>query len=131
MSPLKAILLFGAAVLLLDAAWAALARMQQLEYGSLWWVSESIYLVAGGMAGRSTSLRTGALVGAAVAGIEATLGWALSAAIGPGHPDSAPGGPIAPAAIPLIVVFVTLTGGIMGGIGAWIFRRSARLRGAR
>src|SRR5215212_2521606 len=86
MDVLTLVFAFGALVVLFNGLWAMLARAQGYPYGALFWVSWLIYAAAGFVAGQHRDLLTCAGIGAGVAGIEATLGWALAAAIGPGRP---------------------------------------------
>jgi hypothetical protein len=76
-------------IVLFDAVWAFTADILDFDYGALWPISLAIYALVGfGAANNSGSIRMGVLGGAAVALTEATLGWAVSWAIGPGAPDA-------------------------------------------
>lgn len=114
------ILLFGMIVLVFDGIWSIVAQRQGLEYGSLWWVSMIVYSVAGFCAARHAPWWAGWSVGAAVAGLDATVGWLLSALIGPGHP----GGNVTWGTIIVTIISVLLVGSIAGVICALVARVS-------
>lgn len=102
-----------------DLVWSSLARFGGYRYSSLGWVSLLIYGTAGFVATRgSGSVTASAAAGMAVAGIDATLGWALSIAIGPGRPDWAMTAP----EVAGTVVLVALSGAVLGVIGGLLAR---------
>jgi hypothetical protein len=75
----------GAAIVLFDALAASAAEALDFDYALAVFGSFFIYGVVGHVVSRTEGdPRASALAGAAVALIEATAGWAVSAAIGPG-----------------------------------------------
>ncbi len=117
----RTLLAFGTLVLAFDLVWSYVARAGGYRYSRLAWVSLLIYGTAGFVAARgSGDVPAGAAVGLAVAGIEATLGWVLSIAIGPGRPD----GPLTVLRVVATVVAVACAGAAVGAIGGVLARVS-------
>jgi hypothetical protein len=83
-----------------------------------------IYAVVGFDIGRHANVGMSAVGAAMVAFVEATIGWAASAAIGPGH---APGD-LNVAGVVATVILVAMTGGVIGAAGGVIaqYRRQKR-----
>ena len=76
------------AVVLFDTIASVAAEGLDFEYGNLFPISFAIYGVTAFVAARAErSVRIGVAAGAAVALADATAGWAISWAIGPGAPD--------------------------------------------
>ncbi len=112
-------------MLAFDLVWSSLARAGGYRYSSLAWVSLVIYGAADFVAARgSGSVLAGTAAGMAVAVIEATVGWAISIAIGPGRPDW----PLTASRVAITVVVVALSGAVLGRIGG-VLARLAFVRG--
>jgi Mg/Co/Ni transporter MgtE len=112
------------AVLLLDTLGSLASRALAFNYGSLSAVSTVIYLAVGAYVGLGAPLSRAAGAAAVVGFVEATLGRAISWAIGPGRPE--PGDPSGAAVIASAVVMVTLIAAAVGTIGGWLARRIRR-----
>lgn len=112
------------AVLVPDTLGSLASRALGFDYGSLWFVSTLIYAAVGAYVGLGAPLSRAATAAAVVGLVEATIGWAISWAIGPGRPE--PGEPSSAASIALAVVFVTLLAAGVGTIGGWLARRVRR-----
>jgi len=121
MSPFSRVVLFSAlGVLAFDVTAATASRMLDVPYGSLALGSYLIYAAAGHFAARATgSISRGALAGFAAGLAESTLGWLLSAAIGPGRPTGAAAEPLP---IAVAVVVVPVGAAFVGFLGAAISR---------
>ena len=84
MSPLVRILLGGAiAVLAFDAIASVASQRLGFEYGSAAVGSGIIYTAIGFLAAGRGGVQAAALAGATMGLVDATLGWAVSWAIGP------------------------------------------------
>lgn len=123
-SIIRATLIFGTFALVFDAVWSVVALQTGSPYASLAWVSFIIYFAAGfvaglGAQGMPNRLMAGTLVGAAVSAIDATLGWWVSSAVGPGRPE--PGQPFV--SIALVAVMVVVFGALSGAIGGMLSKR--------
>jgi hypothetical protein len=104
--------LFGAlAVLIFDAAGSFASIRFGFTYPRLAPGSFLIYALVGMAAGRTGSLDAAVASGAAVAFVEATLGWAISSRIRRAYPH------LAASRLLLIIVMVTTMGGFFGGVG--------------
>jgi len=112
MDGVETAVLFGAvAVLIFDAAGSLASIRFGFDYSRLTPGSFLIYTLAGMAAGRTGSLDAAVGAGAAVAFVEATIGWAISSRIRRAHPH------LAASRLLLVTVMVTTMGGFFGGIG--------------
>ena len=120
----RGILYGGIAVLALDTLGSLASRSLGFNYGSLSVISTLIYLGVGGYVGLGAPVSRAATAAAIVGFIEATIGWAISWAMGPGRPQ--PGEPSSVAAIVGAALFVTLMAAAVGAVGAWLAKRIRR-----
>lgn len=122
MSPLlRVVLTAGAAVLVFDAVVATTSRLFGFRYESAVIGSYLLYALAGYFGARAGgSIGAGILAAGAVGLVDSTLGWLISAAIGPGRPPAEAAA--TPAAIAAVVMMVPLLAGIIGLVGAVIAR---------
>jgi hypothetical protein len=110
---------YGAvAVLILAAAGSAASRALGFEYAALAPLSFLIYVAVGAYVGLGAPILRATLAGAAVGAIDATLGWLIAYAIGPGRPG--PGEAITFLGFVNTLLFVSIVAGISAAIGAWI-----------
>ena len=118
MNPLaRVILLAAATVLVFDAVVATGSRIFGFAYASAVVGSYLIYLGAGYFGARAGRGIGAGILAAAAAGLaDSTLGWLLSAAIGPGRPPAELAGNAG--AIAAVVVFVPVLAGAVGLPGA-------------
>ncbi len=113
----RILLLGGLGVVAYDVVASMLARGFALTYGRFAIGSYAIYLLTGYLAARRAPFWHGPLAGAAVAAVEAGLGWPLSAQLGPA--DSAAVYASAPAAARIgMVVLLAAVGAALGLVGA-------------
>jgi hypothetical protein len=115
------ILIFGSFALAFDGVWSVVALRTRSRYASLAWVSFLIYFAAGFVAGSGAhglpnGLTAGMLVGAAVSAIDCTLGWWISAAVGPGRPE--PGQSFAK--LILVAVVIVIYGALAAAFGGML-----------
>jgi hypothetical protein len=103
------------AVLVFDLLGATASRWLGFQYSRLVAGSYVIYTATSIVAARLGPAWLGIVAGAAVAFVEATIGWAISWWIGPGRP-SAPIS-LSPARMFRIVVLVTMIGIVCGSVG--------------
>jgi hypothetical protein len=75
-----------------------------------------VYAVVGFDVGRRADIGMAAAGSAIVAFVEATIGWAASAAIGPGRPP----GTLSVAGVIATVILVAMSGGAIGAIAGFI-----------
>jgi hypothetical protein len=129
-STLLTIIAYATVALLFDTIASFALRAKPNTYGKLRWVSMSIYTLTGLTAARlaqgdtGTVLLQAALAGAAVAGIDATLGWVIAAAIGPGKlPEGIAAPRVAIARTVLIVMLMGVIAALIGGTMALLIRR--------
>jgi len=125
----RVVVVAAIAVVALDTLGSLAARAFGFGYGSLAWGSFIIYAVAGFCAARSSTLRTAAQAGGAVALVDATLGWAIAWALGPGRPTA---GYIGIGPLLGTVGLAWLIGialGLMGGLVARFFTRGPNVAG--
>lgn len=118
MNPLvRVALLSAASVLIFDAVAATASRVFGFPYAIAVLGSYLIYLGAGYFGARSgRGIGVGVLTAAAAGLADATLGWLISAAIGPGRPSPEMAGN--PGAIAAVVVFVPVLATAIGFVGA-------------
>jgi hypothetical protein len=107
-------LVCGVAVLILDSVGSLAARHWGFSYSSLSVISFLIYFCAGVGGGRLVGIWAGGVAGAITALIEATVGWAISSALG-AVPRG--GSSLSPIAILLVVLSVVFTGWVLGLLG--------------
>ena len=124
----RGILYGGAAVLAISALGSVAARMLGFEYSLLTPVSLVAYVAVGAYVGLRARVSQAAIVGAVVGVIDATLGWAISWAIGPGRPQA--GEAISALGLFNTAVFVALLSAASAALGAWIVHRRRRHRAA-
>jgi hypothetical protein len=124
------IIAFAGLALLFDTVASLALRDKPQTYAKLRWVNYSIWTLTGVTAARlaqgdaGTALLHAALAGAAVAGIDATAGWLISARIGPGRLPEGVVVPIASIARTVLIVVLLGTGAaIIGGAISLLIRR--------
>jgi hypothetical protein len=90
MTALSKLILWGAfAVVIYDTTASVLSKGFGVSYGKFGIGSLLIYAAVGFLASRGKAERTAmaaVIAGGIVGFVDATIGWATSAAIGPGHP---------------------------------------------
>ncbi len=123
---MRAILAGGVVVLLFDAIGALAALTLGFNYALVAVGSVVIYVAVGAYVGRREPFRRAALAGLAVGAVDATLGWAIAWAIGPGRPP--PGDAHGPAAVAAGAATALLVGSAVAALGGWIAGRSRRGR---
>jgi len=107
----------GAVVIVVFDIVASFAAMRfGFHYGIAAPGSWLIYAFVGFDVGRRTDIAMAAVGSAIVAFVEATIGWAASAAIGPGRPP----GTLSVAGVIATVILVAMTGGAIGAIAGFI-----------
>ena len=99
-----------------DAIASVLSRSFQFDYTRLIWVSLLIYFAVGYWGAHRRGVRYGMLLGALAGLADSTIGWAISRMIGPFIETATP--PLDPTVILTVVVTVTMTGFVLGLIGA-------------
>lgn len=112
-----------AGTLLFDLLAAIATRASGFHYGWRGPGSILIYAIAAYIAGRIANLKSAILVAASAAVADATVGWAMAWAIGPGRP------PAEFQHLPLlvgIVIGITLTGASVGLVGGLFGRLHSR-----
>lgn len=121
---IRIILLGGIAVVAFDALASLLLPLVD---GSLLWMflgEVLVYFGAGVAAGRLGGFWTGACCGAAVAAVDATIGWGMTWMMGTGQVSA-----LTPLNIAFVFVTMTLVGAVAGGSAA-LLRHVARPAGA-
>ena len=107
----------GAVVIVVFDIVASFAAMRfGFHYGIAAPGSWLIYACVGFDIGRRADIGMAAAGSAMVAFVEATIGWAASAAIGPGRPP----GTLSVAGVIATVILVAMTGGAIGAIAGFI-----------
>ena len=122
------ILIACVAIVAFDAITAVAAKALNFGYTGFPWIigSTAIYAFPAVMAARDgQELRMSALAGAAVALVDATIGWAVGWIIGPGAPPPGSGSPEVLGLAVIAVVVVTVGAGI-GLAAGLVTRRFAR-----
>jgi hypothetical protein len=130
---LRTVLLAVAAVLAFDVAAAAASRAFGFAYASVSPGSYLIYFAAGLFGARAGGrVRSGMLAGAAVGLADSSLGWMLSAWIGPGRPPAELAGNTAllAATAMFVTVFAAFIG-LLGASAAWLAGITGRRRTSR
>jgi hypothetical protein len=113
----RIVLMGSVAIVLFDTIGSVAALVLQFDYPSLSPISFAIYAVIGYMTARGSIFKYGVLGAAVVAFVDATIGWAISWAIGPGR---LPGGQPAVVLLLVGVAVVTATGAFFGFVGAGV-----------
>ena len=119
MGKAKLFLTVAGAVILFDALASLASRSLSFNYANLVWVSLCLYLASGYFGCKYHDFLSGILAGSIAGLSDSTIGWALSAAIGPdttSHPRPAP------LSILIVIVIVTTTGTLFGLLGALLCR---------
>ncbi|MFN2565308.1 MAG: hypothetical protein ABR499_09910 [Gemmatimonadaceae bacterium] len=117
-------IMYGAVAVLALATLASMAsRLLGFEYALLAPLSFLVYAGVGAYVGLAAPVSRATLSGGAVGAIDATLGWMISYAIGPGRPG--PGERITVLGFVNTLLFVACLAAVSGAIGGWI---AARLR---
>ncbi|MDQ3798591.1 MAG: hypothetical protein M3384_04005 [Acidobacteriota bacterium] len=113
------IILIGAfAVVIFDTLGSLTSRRFGFPYHWLTIGSFLIYAAVGFAASKSNGLTSAPLAGGITSLVDSTLGWYISWIIGPGRPAIKMDSNV----IFLMVVFITLTGAVVGFIGGLIGR---------
>ena len=122
--PVRPVVVGSVVIVAFDIVASLAARRFGFHYGIAAPGSWLIYAVVGFDIGRHANVGMSAVGSAIVAFVEATIGWAASAAIGPGHPP----GELSIAGIVATIILVAMSGGVMGAIGGVIaqYRRQKR-----
>ena len=115
----------AAAVLALDTIGAVAAAKTGFPYGSLAVVSYVIYAASGFFSMRYGGFPAAAAGGAFAGLVDATAGWAIAWAIGPGRP---PDGYTGMAPILFAVTVVVIIGSILGLAGGLVARLTRKVR---
>lgn len=111
----RVVLLSAAAILVYDTGMSAASRVLGFPYASAAIGSYVIYAAAGFFGARAGGgIGWGGLAGLAAGLTDATVGWLISAAIGPGRPPPGSGVIL----IAFAAVYVTALAGVVGILGA-------------
>ena len=114
--------LYGAAAVLALATIGSLAsRALGFNYTALAPLSLGIFAGIGAYVGVAERVSRAAIVGAAVGLIDATVGWAIAWAIGPGRPEV--GERITLLGLFNTSLFVALLAAALAALGAWLAKR--------
>jgi hypothetical protein len=124
--PTRGVLYGVAAVLALDTAGSVASQAFGFDYATLTPVSIVIYAAIGAYVGTTEPVSRAAIAGAVVGLVDATLGWAISWAIGPGRPLAEER--ITPLGLFNTAVFVAVLGAVAASVGAWVVHRRRRKR---
>src|SRR5262249_48371122 len=95
------------------------SRVFKFDYSSLAWGSRAVYVLCGYLGFEYRHLMGGALAGLMAGVTDSTLGWALSAAVGPYMKTPQPH--LTVPLVSIVIVIVTLEAGFFGFVGA-LFR---------
>jgi hypothetical protein len=118
---------YGAvAVLALAALGSAASRLLGFEYALLTPITLLLYVGVGAYVGLGAPVARATLAGAAVGAIDATLGWLIAYAIGPGRPG--PGERVELVGLINTLLFVACVAAVSAAIGALIAQWSRRRR---
>ena len=115
---ISAILVGSLAVISFDAVGSLASRSLGFKYKSLIFGSWLLYATVGYFVGRGSDLWSCAFAGSIVGLVDATLGWAVSWWIGPGHPTAE----LSASAAVSIVLIIVLSGAAFGWIGGVVSR---------
>jgi hypothetical protein len=119
----RLILLSSAAIIFFDVAASLASRTLGFNYAKGAVGSYFLYAVAGFLAARRTNLLFAAQLGAVVGFVDATIGWAVSSAIGPIVPATPH---LTVTSWALIAFFVVLTSLVCALVGGAIGRATQR-----
>ena len=115
-----------AAVVVFDAVASFASLAIGFNYAHSVFGSAVLYVVFAYFCAKRFGFWRAVLLGAAMGLTDATLGWAISWAVGPGRPTE---GTLAPSVFVLTAIAVVVLGALLGliggGIGAFANRRSA------
>jgi hypothetical protein len=125
----RGILLGGAAVLAIAFAGSVASRTLGFDYSLVAPISIAVSVAIGVYVGLGGRVSQAAIAGGTVGVIDATLGWAISWAIGPGRPQ--PGEAITFLGAFNTTLFVALLYAAGAALGAWLIHRRRRRRAAR
>jgi hypothetical protein len=113
-------------IVLFDGLASLASRTWRFDYTRLDWVSFCLYAASGFLALKYRGLKGGVLAGLLAGFTDATLGWALSSAIGPDLPFPPLGHHVV--VIVLVVVTVSMWGAFFGLVGALLRLALSRLQ---
>ena len=96
-------------IVLFDGAGSVGSRVLQFDYTNLMWVSWGIYIAVGFLGCKRFDLMSGVGAGLITGLADSTVGWGLSAAIGPYLPSAHHPYPVALILIAMIIVCILST----------------------
>jgi hypothetical protein len=108
----------AAAVLALETLGSVAARLAGFDHATLAPLSFLIYAATGAFVALAAPFGSAVMAGAAVGFVDATLGWAIAYAIGPGRPG--PDERITALGFMNTVLFVTCLAAVIAAVGGWI-----------
>jgi hypothetical protein len=108
----------AAAVLALDTLGSIASRLAGFDYAMLAPVSFLIYAATGAFVALAAPIAPAIMAGTAVGFVEATLGWAIAYAVGPGRPG--PDERISALGFVNTVLFVVCLAAVSAAVGGWI-----------
>jgi hypothetical protein len=111
----------AAAVLALDTLGSIASRLAGFDYAMLAPVSLLIYAATGAFVALAAPLSRAIIAGAAVGFVDATLGWVIAYAIGPGRPG--PDERITALGFVNTVLFVACLAAVSAAVGGWVGSR--------
>jgi hypothetical protein len=114
--PVAPVVAGAVVIVVFDVVASFAAKHFGFHYGIAAPGSWLVYAVVGFDVGRRADIGMAAAGSAIVAFVEATIGWAASAAIGPGRPP----GTLSVAGVIATVILVAMTGGAIGAIAGFI-----------
>jgi hypothetical protein len=121
---------YGSAVVLALALVGSIAsRALGFDYDSLAPISLLMYAVVGAYVGVADTVARATLAGAIVGVVDATLGWAVAFAIGPGRPQV--GERITFLGFFNTLLFVAAVAAVLAAVAGWIACHLRRRRRAR
>ena len=115
----KTLITGALAVVAYDTVGATASRFLGIRYGVLALGSYAIYSAVAYQIAKESGTVSAVAAGAAIAFIDATLGWAISWAIGPGRPQTR----VTPALVVGTILVVVFVGAIFGLAAAFIARK--------
>jgi hypothetical protein len=114
------VIVWGAiAIIVFDAVAAAASRQFGFKYTAAAFGSYLLYAAVGYLASRAGTVSDAGAAGAAMGMVDATLGWAVSWAIGPGR---MPDGTLTVSRWVVTLVVVTIIAAICGALGGFAGR---------
>jgi hypothetical protein len=108
----------AAAVLALDTLGSIASRLAGFDYAMLAPVSFLIYAATGAFVALAAPIGPAIMAGTAVGFVEATLGWAIAYAIGPGRPG--PDERITALGFVNTVLLVVCVAAVTAAVGGWV-----------